>query len=74
MVIVAIIFNIKCKSKDERDILRNKMCKGLAGSSAFKNSEIAVCDLQDDAFTLIVGANNACDIEYDLHSAQLLER
>lgn len=71
---MAVIFNIKCTSKEKMSELRDTICKSLMGSPAFIKSEIAVCDLQDDAFTLIVGNNNVNDIEYDVHSSQLLER
>lgn len=71
---MAVVFNIKCKSEEETIELRSKIHLGLKGSPAYKYSELAVCDLQDDAFTLIVGNNNDHDIEFDLHSANLLQR
>lgn len=71
---MAVVINIKCKSTNEMKELREKIHLGLVGSPAYINSEIAVCDLQDDAFTLIVGNSNDNDIEYDLHSANILQR
>ncbi len=71
---MAVIFNIKCKSKDEMVELREKILSGIETSMAYQTSEIAICPLQDDAFTLIVGANNIDDIELDVHSSNLLER
>lgn len=65
---MAVIFNIKCKSKDEMTELRDKILFGIKTSMAYETSEIAICPLQDDAFTLIVGANNVNDIELDVNS------
>ena len=75
---MSVAFNIKCKSTEEMHELRDKICLSLVGSPAFINSEIAVCDLQDDAFTLIVGNynkdNEERNVEYDIHSSNILER
>lgn len=71
---MAVIFNIKCGSKEEMNELRNKFYEGLNGSPAFVNNEIAICDLQEGAFTLIIGNNNVNDIDLDVHSSNLLER
>lgn len=69
-----ITINIKCNSVEEMKDLRGRMHEALVGSTAYKESEIAICDLQDDAFTLIVGNSNENNVEYDLHSSQLLVR
>ena len=71
---MAVVFNIKCKSVEDMTALREKMHLGLVGSPAYVNSEIIISDLQDDAFTLIVGNGNEHDVEYDMHSANILER
>lgn len=71
---MAFVLNIKCTSNEEMLKLREKVHLGLRGSPAYRNSEIMVCDLQDDAFTLIVGNNNDNDVEYDVHSTNLLMR
>lgn len=69
-----VAFNIKCSSNEEMYELRERIYLALAGSPGYINNEIVLADLQDDAFTIIVGQNNANDIEYDLHSSQLLVR
>lgn len=66
--------NIKCSSPEEMHELRDKFCLSLMGSPAFIDNEIAVCDLQDDAFTLIVGNSNDNNIDLDVNSRYLLER
>ena len=66
--------NIKCKSSEEMHELRDKFCLALMGSPAFIDSEIAVCDLQDDAFTLIVGNSNDNNIDLDVNNKYILER
>ena len=75
---MSVAFNIKCSSVEEMHVLRDRICLSLVGSPAFINNEIAVCDLQDDAFTLFVGdynkENEERNVEYDIHSSQLLER
>ena len=71
---MAFVLNVKCTSNEEMFKLRETIHLSLVGSPAYKNSEIAVCDLQDDAFTLIVGHNNDHDVEYDVHSTNLLNR
>lgn len=65
---MAVIFNIKCKNENEMFKVREDVHDGLCGSPAYINSEIAVCDLQDDAFTLIVGCSNEHDVEYDINA------
>ena len=50
------------------------MHRGLAGSPGYIESEIAICDFQEDAFTLAVGRGNGHDIDLDVHSGDLLER
>lgn len=102
---MAVIFNIKCKSKEEMHELLEKVREGismscianveskettplahincgstvvsfdgLSGSPECKDSEIFIADLQDDAFSLFVGRDNDHDIEFDIHSSDLLER
>lgn len=71
---MSVIINIKCSSVKEMEELREKFHNGLKGSPAYINNEIAICDLQDDAFTLIVGNNNDNDIDLDIHCKNLLER
>lgn len=71
---MAVILNIKCKSREEMIELREKMHRGLAGSPGYIESEIAICDFQEDAFTLAVGRGNGHDIDLDVHSGDLLER
>lgn len=71
---MAFVLNVKCTSNEEMIKLREIVHLSLVGSPAYINSEIAVCDLQDDAFTLIVGNNNDHDVEYDVNSTNLLNR
>ena len=75
---MSVAINIKCESVEKMHELREKMHLGLKGSPAYINSEIAICDLQDDAFTLIVGNYNEehekVNVEYDVHGNNLLER
>lgn len=75
---MSVAINIKCESEEKMYELREKIHEALVGSPAYINSEIAICDLQDDAFTLIVGNYNKehedRNIELDVHSNNLLER
>lgn len=71
---MAVIFNIKCKSEEEMHELRQKVRVGLSGSPGFVDNEIFIADLQDDAFSLLVGQDNDHNIEFDVHSSDLLER
>lgn len=71
---MSVSINIKCSSVKEMEELREKFHNGLKGSPAYINSEIAICDLQDDAFTIIIGNCNDHDIDMDVHSKNLLER
>ena len=66
--------NIKCKSPEEMHELRDKFYLALMGSPAFIDNEIAICDLQDDAFTLIIGNSNDNNIDLDVNNRYLLER
>ena len=71
---MSVSINIKCTSPEEMFKLREKFHLGLVGSPGYINNEIAICDLQDDAFTLIVGNCNGEDVDYDVHCKNLLER
>ena len=71
---MSVAINIKCTSPEEMTELRDKMHCGLVGSQAYVNSEIAICDLQDDAFTIIIGNSNDNDVDFDVHCKNLLER
>ena len=71
---MSVAINIKCNSPEEMYELREKFHLGLVGSPAYINSEIVISDLQDDAFTLIVGNGNDYDVDYDIHGKNLLER
>lgn len=71
---MSVAINIKCTSPEEMVKLREKMHLGLQGSPAYINSEIAICDLQDDAFTMIVGNCNTNNVDFDVHCKNLLER
>lgn len=71
---MSVIIDIKCISPEEIVELREKIHRGLVGGPAYINSKIAICDLQDDAFTIIIGNNNANDVDFDVHCRNLLER
>lgn len=71
---MSVAINIKCTSPEEMNELRKKFHSGLIGSPGYMNHEIDLCDLQDDAFTLIVGKGNGKDVDFDVHCKNLLER
>lgn len=71
---MAVIFNIKCKSEDEMQSLKEKINKGLSNTSGYYTREIFIYPLQEDAFSLVVGEYSDCDLELDVHSSDLLER
>lgn len=68
-----IVLNIKCK-EDEAAFLRDRMCEALAGSPAFVNSEIGVCDVSTSEFCLVIGHRNENDIEFDVEESNLIEK
>lgn len=71
-----IVLNIKCETDEKTWELRNRMCEALAGSPAFINNEIAVCDFVDvpNAFMVCLGKSNDADIEFDLIGSDFLVR
>lgn len=71
---MSVSINFKCTSPEEMQALRDKMHRGLVGSPAYISNEIALCDLQDDAFTIIIGNNNDNNVDFDVHCSNLLER
>ena len=53
---------IKGKDKEETFVMKEKMHNALAGSPAYVDSEIAICDEDDTSFHLIIGNSNECNI------------
>lgn len=53
---------IKGKDKENTFLVKEKFHNALAGSPAYKNSEIAICDEEDTSFHLVIGDRNECDI------------
>ena len=49
---------IKGKDKEDTFLMKEKMHNALAGSPAYIESEIAICDEDDNTFHLIIGNNN----------------
>lgn len=71
---MAVVFNIKCKSKEEMVQLREKIRSSFENCSAYLDGCVALDDLQDDAFSLFIGNWTDTNIEFDIHSSDLLER
>ena len=67
-----IVLNIKCE-QDEAAFLRDRMCEALAGSPAFIDSEIGVCDVSTSEFCLVIGHRNGSDVEFDVKESDLTE-
>lgn len=53
---------IKGKDKEDTFLMKEAFHNALAGSPAYKSSEIAICDEEDTSFHLVIGDKNDCDI------------
>lgn len=62
---------IKGKDKEDTFLMKEKMHNALAGSPAYIESEIAICDEDDNTFHLIIGNNNECDIKKTINTNDL---
>lgn len=61
-----IVLGIKCASQEDMFKARETMHNALVGSPAYINSEIAICDCEEDKtkFLLVVGNSNDNDVEF----------
>ena len=68
-----ISIKIKCESFNEMANLRDEFCSALAGSPAFVESEIAVCEDHNDekVFYLAVGNCNNHDLSTEINSKDI---
>lgn len=62
---------VKCNDEQERDELRDKFCEALVGSPAYVESEIAVCDDEEDGFILAIGNPNSKNIAFELEGCAI---
>ena len=53
---------IKGKDKEDTFLIKAAFHNALAGSPAYVDSEIAICDEDDTSFHLVIGNINDCDI------------
>lgn len=67
-----ITFRIHCPHPDVAAEWRDRFCEALAGSPAFVNSEIGVCDGSGGEFFLVVGKSNDRDMTLDLMESDLV--
>lgn len=58
-------FNFKCNTQEEMFEKKEAIHDALVGSPAYINSEIAVCDVDDITFTLVIGELNDNNAEFD---------
>lgn len=67
-----IAFRIHCPHPGVAAEWRDRFCEALAGSPAFANSEIGVCDGSGGEFSLVVGKSNDHDMTLDLMESDLV--
>lgn len=67
-----IAFRIHCPHPGVAAEWRDRFCEALAGSPAFVNSEIGVCDGSGGEFFLVVGKSNDHDLILDLMESDLV--
>lgn len=72
-----IIFKVNCKEQEKMFEKREEFHNALVGSPAYINSEIAICDNDEDktSFFLIVGNdNNDKNVEYEIDIDNLIKQ
>lgn len=71
---MAIILNVKCKSNEEMNNMKNQFHTALSGTPAYINSEIAICDdiTNSKSFNVLVGNCNDNDIRFNINGYELL--
>lgn len=67
-----IAFRIHCPHPDVAVEWRDRFCEALAGSLAFVNGEIGVCDSSGSEVFFVVGKPNDHDMMLDLMESDLV--
>lgn len=70
-----IVLIVKSKDRETMFQKREEFHNALVGSLAYMESEIAICDMQEDetSFLLIIGNNNDNDITKIIDSDNLMD-
>ena len=70
---MAITITVKCKDQEEMFKAREIMHNALIGSPGYINSEIAICDNDEDStsFHLFVGETNDDNVEFKVNNDDL---